>query len=159
MPETYEEAEQIVQRFEQADSIDEKISDSVAHHAQKGTGSLFDEKWSGDEASERNAYVTEECYIHSKLMIVDDRRVIIGSANLNDRSQLGDRDSEIACVYDDEDMIESQMDGKPVSSGLTNQGSRTSISRLFCASIARLASLRPCAVNSSRRISGPFAHL
>ena len=37
-------------------------------------------------------------YIHSKIMIVDDRRVIVGSANLNDRSQNGDHDSEIAIV-------------------------------------------------------------
>jgi phospholipase D1/2 len=28
-------------------------------------------------------------------MIIDDRRVICGSANLNDRSQNGDHDSEI----------------------------------------------------------------
>ncbi|GAA5969440.1 hypothetical protein JCM21900_006500 [Sporobolomyces salmonicolor] len=46
-------------------------------------------------------------------MIVDDRRVIMGSANLNDRSQNGDRDSEIACMYEDEDLIESRLDGKP----------------------------------------------
>jgi phospholipase D1/2 len=39
--------------------------------------------------------VTEIVYIHSKLMIVDDRRVIIGSANINDRSQAGNRDSEV----------------------------------------------------------------
>ena len=32
-------------------------------------------------------------------MIVDDRRVICGSANLNDRSQIGYHDSEIAiCI-------------------------------------------------------------
>lgn len=37
--------------------------------------------------------VTEIIYIHSKLMIVDDKYVIIGSANINDRSLLGDRDS------------------------------------------------------------------
>lgn len=32
-------------------------------------------------------------------MIVDDKKTIIGSANINDRSLLGNRDSEIAiCV-------------------------------------------------------------
>ena len=36
-------------------------------------------------------------YVHSKLMIVDDRYVIFGSANLNERSLAGDRDSEI-CI-------------------------------------------------------------
>ena len=37
--------------------------------------------------------VTEILYIHSKLMIVDDEKVILGSANINDRSLLGKRDS------------------------------------------------------------------
>jgi phospholipase D1/2 len=39
---------------------------------------------------------TEMIYIHSKLMIVDDLSVIIGSANINDRSMMGNRDSELA---------------------------------------------------------------
>lgn len=39
---------------------------------------------------------TEIIYIHTKLMIVDDCKSIIGSANINDRSLLGTRDSEIA---------------------------------------------------------------
>ena len=39
--------------------------------------------------------VTELIYIHSKLLIVDDRLVICGSANINDRSFLGNRDSEV----------------------------------------------------------------
>jgi hypothetical protein len=34
-------------------------------------------------------------YVHSKLMIVDDRYVILGSCNLNDRGLMGDGDSEI----------------------------------------------------------------
>lgn len=37
-------------------------------------------------------------YVHSKLLMADDRMAICGSANINDRSMLGDRDSEIA-VY------------------------------------------------------------
>jgi len=36
-------------------------------------------------------------YVHSKLMIIDDEYVILGSANINERSMAGDRDSEI-CV-------------------------------------------------------------
>ena len=39
-------------------------------------------------------------------MIVDDRLVIIGSANINERSQRGDRDSELASVIRDTDMID-----------------------------------------------------
>ena len=42
--------------------------------------------------------VTEMIYIHSKLMIVDDDIVIMGSANINDRSMQGSRDSEIAVI-------------------------------------------------------------
>lgn len=44
-------------------------------------------------------------YIHSKLMIIDDKSVIIGSANLNDRSMMGDRDSEIAMLIEDTDVV------------------------------------------------------
>ncbi|OAV88495.1 hypothetical protein PTTG_00875 [Puccinia triticina 1-1 BBBD Race 1] len=60
---------------------------------------------------------TEGVYIHAKAMIVDDRCVIIGSANINERSQRGDRDSELACVIRDTDMIDSKMAGKPYKVG------------------------------------------
>lgn len=56
--------------------------------------------------------VSEMIYIHSKIMIVDDQTVIIGSANINDRSMLGQRDSEIAVVVEDENKIESVIDGQ-----------------------------------------------
>ena len=35
-------------------------------------------------------------YVHSKRMIVDDEYVLIGSANINQRSMDGSRDTEIA---------------------------------------------------------------
>jgi phospholipase D1/2 len=47
--------------------------------------------------------VTEIIYVHSKLMIVDDKKIIVGSANINDRSLLGNRDSEIAICIEDDD--------------------------------------------------------
>ncbi|CAG8441424.1 6591_t:CDS:10 [Funneliformis caledonium] len=65
----------------------------------------------------RQLYVTEEVYIHSKLMIVDDRFVICGSANINDRSQLGNRDSEIAIVIEDKKNITTRMNGKEYQAG------------------------------------------
>lgn len=66
---------------------------------------------------------TEQVYIHGKVChreywpgitgsiawqvcIVDDRLAIIGSANINERSMRGDRDSEIAAVIRDTDMID-----------------------------------------------------
>ena len=39
--------------------------------------------------------------------------MIIGSANINDRSMVGVRDSEIATVIKDTDMIDSTMNGIP----------------------------------------------
>ncbi|CAO3693092.1 unnamed protein product [Umbelopsis ramanniana] len=65
----------------------------------------------------RMDYVTELLYIHSKLLIVDDRIVICGSANLNDRSQLGTRDSEIAMMIEDTDMVPSRMNGTDYKAG------------------------------------------
>lgn len=57
--------------------------------------------------------VTEQVYVHSKLMIVDDRVAIVGSANLNDRSMLGNRDSEIAAVVSDAERVSSKMVCQP----------------------------------------------
>ena len=45
--------------------------------------------------------VTEIVYIHSKLLIIDDKVALIGSANINDRSMLGSRDSELAVIVED----------------------------------------------------------
>lgn len=56
--------------------------------------------------------VTEQIYIHSKLLIADDRVAIIGSANINDRSQLGDRDSELAVIVTDANQVKVKLDGK-----------------------------------------------
>ena len=61
----------------------------------------------------REEPVTEIIYIHSKLMIVDDRFVVIGSANINDRSMLGTRDSEIAAIIEDENVFDSNLAGQP----------------------------------------------
>ena len=44
-------------------------------------------------------------YVHSKIMIVDDRYALIGSANINDRSMKGTRDSEIAIVIEDTEIL------------------------------------------------------
>lgn len=54
----------------------------------------------------------------AQTMIVDDRKVIIGSANINERSQLGTRDSEIAAhIEEDKDLIDSTLNGQPVKVG------------------------------------------
>ena len=61
----------------------------------------------------RKQLVTEQLYIHAKCMVVDDRIAIIGSANINERSMLGSRDSECAAVIRDTDMLKSTMNGAP----------------------------------------------
>ncbi|KAG9239623.1 phospholipase-like protein D1 [Amylocarpus encephaloides] len=61
----------------------------------------------------KKTLVTEQLYIHAKVIIVDDRIALIGSANINERSMLGNRDSETAAVVRDTDMIWSFMDGEP----------------------------------------------
>ena len=44
--------------------------------------------------------MSEIIFAHDKMMIVDDRVAIIGSANINDRSLMGDRDSEVFIEID-----------------------------------------------------------
>ncbi|KAM9847218.1 phospholipase D2 [Aulostomus maculatus] len=61
--------------------------------------------------------VTELIYVHSKTLIADDRCYIIGSANINDRSMLGSRDSELAVFVEDEDRIPSIMGGEEYQAG------------------------------------------
>ena len=69
-------------------------------------------------------FVTEIIYVHSKLMIVDDRLSIIGSANINDRSMLGYRDSELNVIIEDREMIAGEMNGKPYDVGKFSYGLR-----------------------------------
>ncbi|KAI6194536.1 Phospholipase [Aphelenchoides besseyi] len=61
--------------------------------------------------------VSELIYIHCKLLIVDDKKAIIGSANINDRSQVGSRDSEVCVLIEDREFEDSTMDGQPYQAG------------------------------------------
>ncbi|KAJ6260547.1 hypothetical protein Dda_4773 [Drechslerella dactyloides] len=88
------------------------VWDSVAQCSMLGGGDIRDAPWSGDPDKEIDAFVSEELYIHSKVLIADDRIVICGSANLNDRSQNGDHDSEIAIIIEDHTPIQSLMNGQ-----------------------------------------------
>lgn len=62
--------------------------------------------------------MTELIYIHSKLIIVDDREALIGSANINDRSQAGKRDSEVALFVRDTEFTPSRLAGAAYESGV-----------------------------------------
>ncbi|CAF0944765.1 unnamed protein product, partial [Brachionus calyciflorus] len=61
--------------------------------------------------------VTELIYVHSKLMIVDDRACIIGSANINDRSLMGNRDSEVAVLIEDNQFVSGFMNNEQCDVG------------------------------------------
>lgn len=65
----------------------------------------------------KDQLISEQLYIHAKTIIVDDRTVLIGSANINERSMLGTRDSECAAIVRDTDMIDSTMAGRPYQVG------------------------------------------
>jgi phospholipase D1/2 len=96
-----------------ASKIPKSKFDTVSECYMDGGPSIKDVPFSGSEEAEMNAFVSEELYIHSKILIADDRVVICGSANLNDRSQLGYHDSEIAVVIEDSSLIDSVMAGQP----------------------------------------------
>ncbi|KAG9040620.1 Phospholipase D1 [Tulasnella sp. UAMH 9824] len=81
-------------------------NDYISFFSLRGWGKLED-----------NTLITEKVYLHAKLMIVDDRVAIIGSANINERSMRGDRDSELAVVVRDTDMIPGKMAGKSFKVG------------------------------------------
>ncbi|CAF3487376.1 unnamed protein product [Rotaria sordida] len=72
--------------------------------------------------------VSEIVYVHSKFAIVDDNRVLIGSANINDRSLIGDRDSEVSVLFEDTEFVRGMMNGQNVQVGKFASGLRK---RLF----------------------------
>lgn len=90
---------------------------SVAKNAMHGEPNLVDEKWDGDLDTEAENWIQEELYIHGKILIVDDKTVICGSSNLNDRSQLGVHDSELSIVMTDTKTINSKMGGQGYEAG------------------------------------------
>jgi phospholipase D1/2 len=56
-----------------------KSKDSISQDAMLNAGKVTEELWEGD---------AEELYIHGKACIIDDRVVICGSANINDRVRI-----------------------------------------------------------------------
>ncbi|KAL1842573.1 hypothetical protein VTJ49DRAFT_4856 [Mycothermus thermophilus] len=132
---------------------------TVAHHAMAHQPPLSSIPW--DHISDANSsscqpttdpddpvqaeihqWIQEELYIHSKLLIVDDRIMICGSSNLNDRSQLGERDSELSVVLEDEDKVQGVMDGKPYEAGRLMRDLRLKLWR------EHLGMARPQALNA-----------
>lgn len=102
------------ERYQEAASkITDNTWDTISSCYMLNGPDLHSVPWNGSPESEIDAFVCEELYIHSKVLIADDRVVICGSANLNDRSQEGDHDSEIAVIIQDKNRVESSMNGRP----------------------------------------------
>ena len=102
-----------------------KAALEVADKAKKGAGSYRDvaeDEW-GQYLTLLNLRAcevingkvrTEQIYVHSKLLIVDDRHAILGSANINDRSQTGERDSEMAVlIMNDANRVTAPLGERP----------------------------------------------
>ncbi|KAF2470091.1 phospholipase D/nuclease [Lindgomyces ingoldianus] len=112
-PAVYEQYQQGAAQIGSRKGLGSGRWDSVSECYMLGGEDIRNVPWEGGAMDEIDAFVSEELYIHSKLLIADDQIVICGSANLNDRSQLGDHDSEIAIIVQDNDTVDSFMDGRP----------------------------------------------
>ncbi|XP_042025221.1 phospholipase D zeta 1-like isoform X1 [Salvia splendens] len=84
-----------------------KMHEYISFFGLRAYGRLFD----------GGPIATSQVYVHSKIMIVDDRYALIGSANINDRSLLGSRDSEIGALIEDNEFVDSWMGGKSWKAG------------------------------------------
>ncbi|RZC93997.1 hypothetical protein C5167_016692 [Papaver somniferum] len=83
------------------DMIGPRANDYISFYGLRAYGRL----------SDGGSLATNQIYVHSKVMIVDDRVALIGSANINDRSLLGERDSEIDVLIEDKEFVDSSMNG------------------------------------------------
>ncbi|KAL8832518.1 MAG: hypothetical protein Q9170_004852 [Blastenia crenularia] len=109
----YDEYQQSSQGMKQQQGFGNSRWDSVSECYMLGGADIRNVPWENGNVPEMEAFVSEELYVHSKVLIADDRVVICGSANLNDRSQNGDHDSEIAIIVEDPTPIDSLMNGRP----------------------------------------------
>ncbi|XP_023917910.2 phospholipase D zeta 2 isoform X1 [Quercus suber] len=94
-----------------------KTHDYISFCGLRSYGRLFD----------GGPVATSQVYVHSKLMIIDDRLALIGSSNINDRSLLGSRDSEIGVVIEDKEFLDSSMNGEPWQAGKFSYSLRCSL--------------------------------
>lgn len=63
-----------------------KSKDSIAEDAMLNQKKVSEEIWENeDPETEKENFIQEELYIHGKVCIIDDRTIICGSANINDR--------------------------------------------------------------------------
>ncbi|CAA0821421.1 Phospholipase D p1 [Striga hermonthica] len=84
-----------------------RMYDYISFYGLRAYGKLFND----------GPVATSQVYVHSKIMIVDDHTTLISSANINDRSLLGSRDSEIGVLIEDKEFVDSWIGGKSWRAG------------------------------------------
>ena len=96
--------EQIKAALQEMDGIGgtRQWSDFLCFYGLRTWTTMHQRSSSDSNNSRSSRIVTENVYVHSKALIVDDLACIIGSANINDRSMLGNRDSEMCVIMEDE---------------------------------------------------------
>ncbi|KAF2313845.1 hypothetical protein GH714_018258 [Hevea brasiliensis] len=99
------------------DVLGPKTHDYISFYGLRAYGRLFD----------GGPVATSQVYVHSKIMMIDDCATLIGSANINDRSLLGSRDSEIGVLIEDKELVDSAMGGKPWKAGKFSLSLRLSL--------------------------------
>ncbi|KAJ0802483.1 putative phospholipase D [Helianthus annuus] len=90
-----------------SDLLGPRVHDYISFYGLRAYGRL----------SDGGLIASSPVYVHSKVMIIDDNTVLVGSANINDRSLLGLRDSEIGVLIEDKELVESFMGGNPWKAG------------------------------------------
>ncbi|XP_031373090.1 phospholipase D zeta 2-like [Punica granatum] len=97
--------------------LGDKVHDYISFYGLRSYGRLC----------EGGPVATSQVYVHSKVMIIDDRAAYVGSSNINDRSLLGSRDSEIGVIVEDKEFVESSMNGEPWKAGMFSHSLRCSL--------------------------------
>ena len=125
----YQQYQQTTTRMDRKQGLYTGVWDTVSECYMLGGKDIREVPWEAGDYPEIQAFVSEELYLHTKVRhfvleqdistdhiqvcIADDRVVIVGSANMNDRSQLGYHDSEIAVIVEDPNPVDSFMNGEP----------------------------------------------
>ncbi|KAI3992768.1 hypothetical protein MKX01_021729 [Papaver californicum] len=94
-----------------------RTRDYISFYSLRGHGRLCD----------GGPLVTNQVYVHSKVLLIDDHTAMIGSANIDGRSLLGSRDSEICIVIEDKEFVNSYTKGKPWKAGKLTSSLRISL--------------------------------
>lgn len=112
-----ETTQEMAQRSEkyaktEIESIQNGTKATISDLAMQQSALVSEQKWDF-ESCEADHIVSELLYIHSKLLIVDDKTIVCGSANINDRSLAGDHDSEICMVIEEPPDFKSTVGDQP----------------------------------------------